>query len=68
MIETKEDINETEGGDPFKYRQLKRKAIAAYQTAIDAFKFRLPTSQYEFLILFFSQNNDTINPMEGTHT
>ena len=55
-----------QSGNAVKYMQIKLKVMSRNQDTIDAFKFHMPAIRHELLLLFFSQNYDTLNTKEGT--
>ena len=48
------------------YLQIKLKVMARDKAALDAFKLHTPAIKHELLMLYFSQNYDTLNTREGT--
>lgn len=49
-----------------RYLQIKLKVMARTQEVIDAFTLHTPAIQHELLLLFYSQNYDELNTVEGT--
>lgn len=48
-----------------RYLQIKLKVMARDQAVIDAFQLHTPAIQHQLLLLFFGQNYDALNTMEG---
>ncbi|HAU07161.1 MAG TPA: flagellar basal body protein FliL [Gammaproteobacteria bacterium] len=48
-----------------KYLQIKLKVMVRDQQILDAFVLHLPAIRHELLLLYFSQNYDTLNTKEG---
>lgn len=55
----------TQSNEAVNYLQIKLKVMARDQEAIDAFILHTPAIKHELLLLFFSQNYDTLNTREG---
>ena len=49
-----------------KYLQIKLKVMVRDQQILDAFILHLPAIRHELLLLYFSQNYDTLNTKAGT--
>ncbi len=61
IVNFKEQSNGT-----VRYLQIKLKVMARSQAVIDAFTLHQPAIQHELLLLFYSQNYDELNTVEGT--
>jgi flagellar FliL protein len=49
-----------------RYLQIKVKVMARSQAVIDSFTLHEPAIKHELLLLFYSQNYDDLNSVEGT--
>ncbi len=55
-----------QSNDAVRYLQIKLKVMARSQEVIDSFTLHEPAIKHELLLLFYSQNYDELNTVEGT--